>query len=49
MKWLLGKKGDVNWTPIYLIILAAIALILLVSVVKPMFQSALQGAASGLP
>jgi len=36
----MNTKGDVNWTPIYLLILAAIALILIVSVIKPMFQAA---------
>ena len=36
----LTRKGDVNWTVIYLLILAAIAVILLISVLKPMFMSA---------
>lgn len=36
----MNARGDVNWTPMYLLILAAIALILIVSVIKPMFQSA---------
>ncbi len=43
--WLRGSKGDVNWTPIYLLILAAIAIILIFSVIKPMFQSAAVGLA----
>ncbi|MFC2174412.1 hypothetical protein ACFLQ2_00895 [archaeon] len=50
LKWLLmDKRGDVNWTPIYLLILAAIAAILLISVIKPMFQSAVAGAVSAAP
>jgi len=36
----MSKKGDVNWTPIYLVILAIIALILLMGIIKPMFQAA---------
>ena len=36
----MNNKGEVNWTPIYILILAAIAIILLVSVIKPMFQAA---------
>ena len=51
MLWLLktllrSERGDVNWTPIYLLILAAIAAILLISVIKPMFQSAVSGTAA---
>lgn len=41
-----SERGDVNWTPIYLLILAAIAVILLISVIKPMFQSAVSSAAA---
>lgn len=47
--WLRGKRGDVNWTPIYLLILAAIAAILLISVIKPMFQSAALSVAAAAP
>ncbi|MCD6522769.1 MAG: hypothetical protein J7K68_03390 [Candidatus Diapherotrites archaeon] len=53
MLWLfrtmLNKRGDVNWTPIYILILAAIAIILLISVIKPMFQAAVQSASSAAP
>ena len=54
MLWLLkalfrDNRGDVNWTPIYLLILAAIAVILLISVIKPMFQSAVSSASASLP
>jgi len=54
MLWLLkslfrDNRGDVNWTPIYLLILAAIAMILLISVIKPMFQSAMASASSTMP
>ncbi len=50
MFWLLkslikNNRGDVNWTPIYLLILAAIAGILLISVIKPIFQSAVASTA----
>jgi hypothetical protein len=49
LHWLAGffknQRGDVNWTPIYILILAAIAVILLVSVIKPMFQAAVQSSA----
>ena len=38
------RRGDVNWTPIYILILAVIAVILLISVIKPMFQGALASA-----
>ncbi|MBN3037609.1 MAG: hypothetical protein JW834_04130 [Candidatus Diapherotrites archaeon] len=43
------RRGDMNWTPIYLLILAAIAIILLVSVIKPMFQAAVETAVSAAP
>lgn len=54
MLWLLrqmlrSERGDMNWTPIYLLILAAIAVILLISVIKPMFQSAVSTASSSMP
>jgi len=53
IRWLLSclrnSKGDVNWTPIYLLILAAIAVILLISVIKPLFQSAVAGASAATP
>ncbi len=42
-------KGDMNWTPIYLLILAVIAAILLISVIKPMFQQAVSSASSYIP
>lgn len=40
----MNSRGDVNWTPIYLLILAAIAIILLARIIKPMFQAAVAGA-----
>jgi len=33
-------KAQMSWTPIYLVIIVAIAAILLTAVIKPMFQSA---------
>jgi hypothetical protein len=46
LRLLRSERGDVNWTPIYLLILAAIAAILLISVIKPLFQSALSTASA---
>ena len=51
MIWLLktiirSERGDMNWTPIYILILAAIAGILLISVIKPLFQTAVASAAA---
>ena len=39
----MNARGDMNWTPIYILILAAIAVILLMSVIKPMFRAAAGG------
>jgi len=33
-------KAQMSWTPIYLVIIIAIAVILISAVIKPMFQSA---------
>lgn len=32
------KRGSTEWTPIYLVIVAAIALVLIVTFIKPMLQ-----------
>ena len=42
------RKGDTNWTPIYLILVLAIALILIVTFVKPLFKSAGESSAENL-
>ncbi|MEM0372789.1 MAG: hypothetical protein QXO69_03070 [archaeon] len=41
-------KGQ-NWTPIYIAVIVAIAVILLFAVIKPMFQSAGQYVQTTLP
>jgi hypothetical protein len=41
-------KAQMSWTPIYLVIILAIAVILITAVVKPMFQSAGDYAVTGL-
>ncbi len=41
--------GGMSWTPIYLAIVIAIAVILLFAVVKPMFQGGAQYAETQLP
>jgi len=35
-----NMKAQMSWTPIYLVIILAIAMILISAVVKPMFQNA---------
>ena len=35
-----------NWTPIYLLVIIIIAIVLILAVIKPMFQSAAEYAAS---
>ncbi len=42
------RRGQ-NWTPIYLVIIIAIAVILLFTIVKPMFTQAGQYVQSTLP
>jgi len=42
------KKG-MEWTPIYLLVIVAIAAIILFAIVKPMFQNAAQFAQSNIP
>jgi hypothetical protein len=39
------RRGDVNWTPIYLLIVATIAIILFIQVIKPLFQQAVSQSA----
>jgi hypothetical protein len=43
------RGSEVNWTPIYILILAVIAAILLISVIKPIFQQAVTGASAYVP
>lgn len=45
----MDNRGDVSWTPIYLAIVIAIAVILLFAVIKPMFSSGAQYAEQQLP
>ena len=42
------KKGQ-NWTPIYMVIIIVIALILIFTIIKPMFQGAGQYVEGVLP
>ena len=42
------RRGQ-NWTPIYLVIIIVIAVILLFTIIKPMFSQAGQYAQSVLP
>ena len=41
-------KRGMEWTPIYLVIIVAIAAIILFAIVKPMFQQAAQYAQSSI-
>ncbi|MFH0835603.1 MAG: hypothetical protein V1834_00380 [Candidatus Micrarchaeota archaeon] len=43
-----ARKGDTNWTPIYLVLVIAIALILIVTFIKPLFKSAGESSAENL-
>ncbi len=45
----MNNSGDVGWTPIYLAIIVAIAVILMIAVIKPMFQGGAQYAETQLP
>ena len=36
------EKGEMSWTPIYLMIVLVIAAILIFTIAKPMFQNAAQ-------
>lgn len=36
------EKGEMSWTPIYLVIVLVIAAILIYTIIKPMFQDAAQ-------
>lgn len=45
----MSNKGDVSWTPIYLVIVVVIAVILLLAIIKPMFQTGAEYAESQLP
>lgn len=45
----MDERGDVSWTPIYLMVIVAIAAILLFAVIKPMFASGAQYAEHQLP
>ncbi len=40
------KRGSTEWTPIYLVIVAAIALILIITFVKPLLQQSAGAAES---
>lgn len=42
-------KRGMEWTPIYLLIILAIAAVLVLAIIKPMFQSAAQYAEGVLP
>lgn len=42
-------KRGMEWTPIYLLVIVAIATIILFAIVKPMFQNAAQFAQSNIP
>lgn len=42
------KKG-MEWTPIYLVIIIAIAAILIFTIIKPMFQQAAEYAQTQIP
>ncbi len=45
----MSERGDVSWTPMYLVIVAVIAIILLLAVIKPMFQTGAEYAELQLP
>ncbi len=45
---MMDDSGDVGWTPIYLMIIIAIAVILLFAIIKPMFQEGARYAEYGL-
>lgn len=42
-------KRGMEWTPIYLLIILAIAAVLILAIIKPMFQNAAQYAQNVLP
>jgi len=45
----IGMKKGMEWTPIYMLVIIAIAAILLFAIAKPMFQNAAQYAQSNVP